>query len=339
MLVILQPKSKTYDHMGKKVRISDESVNCYGTRILTSGIDLAQYNRNPVLLYMHERGKVVGLMKNLEVKDGELHGELEFDKASPLSEQLEKQYEFGSLRMVSANFCIQETSDDESLIMEGQTRQTVTKCQLFEVSCVDIGGNDNALVLSDSEGNMLPLSGKADGKGLLPLLKNNTVSNPLNKVTEMETKQLALSLGLAETATEAEISAKINEMKLTATKAAILQKENEQIQLGRITDAVDNAIKEKRIAATMKDHFVELGKKVGLDSLTVTLQAMQPQEKLSDQVHLQSPSVQGAQATVGTYQKFSDIPADQILLMRKDHREEYIRLYKAEFGFEPDLSE
>lgn len=155
----------------------------------------------------------------------------------------------------------------------------------------------------------------------------------------METKQLALSLGLAETATEAEISAKINEMKLDATKAAILQKENEQIQLGRITDAVDNAIKEKRIAATLKDHFVELGKKVGLDSLTVTLQAMQPQGKLSDQIHLQSPGVQGAQAAVGTYQKFSDIPADQVLLMRSDHREEYIRLYKAEFGFEPDLSE
>ena len=25
---------------GKRVRISNESVNCYGTRILTSGIDL-----------------------------------------------------------------------------------------------------------------------------------------------------------------------------------------------------------------------------------------------------------------------------------------------------------
>ena len=88
--------------MGKKVRISDESVNCYGTRILTSGIDLTQYQRNPVLLYMHERGKVVGLVKNLEVRDGELLGELCFDKASPLSVQLEKQYQFGSLRMVSA---------------------------------------------------------------------------------------------------------------------------------------------------------------------------------------------------------------------------------------------
>lgn len=325
--------------MGMKVRISDESVNCYGTRILTSGIDLSQYERNPVLLYMHRRGQVVGLVKNLEIKNGELHGELEFDKASPLSEQLKKQYEFGSLRMVSANFCIKETSDDRELIVEGQTCQTVTKCQLFEVSCVDIGGNDNALVLSDSEGNVLPLSGREDGKGILPLLKSNTVSNPLNKVTEMETRQLALSLGLAETATEAEISAKINEMKLAATKAATLQMENEQIKLGRITAAVDDAIKAKRIAATMRDHFVELGKKMGFDSLTVTLEAMQPQEKLGNQIHLQTPSVPGAQVAVGTYQKFSDIPTDQILLMRDKHRVEYIRLYKAEFGFEPDLSE
>lgn len=54
--------------MSKRVRISNESVNCYGTRVLTSGLDLSQYQRNPVLLYMHERGTVVGLVKNIKVE-------------------------------------------------------------------------------------------------------------------------------------------------------------------------------------------------------------------------------------------------------------------------------
>ena len=47
--------------MGKRVRITNDSLNSYKFRVLTSGLDVAQYNRNPVLLYMHERGSVVGL--------------------------------------------------------------------------------------------------------------------------------------------------------------------------------------------------------------------------------------------------------------------------------------
>ena len=38
--------------MGKRVRISNDSLNSYGTRVLTAGMDVEQYMRNPVLLYM-----------------------------------------------------------------------------------------------------------------------------------------------------------------------------------------------------------------------------------------------------------------------------------------------
>lgn len=334
--------------MGKKVRISDESVNCYGTRILTSGIDLTQYQRNPVLLYMHERGKVVGLVKNLEVRDGELLGELVFDKASPLSVQLEKQYEFGSLRMVSANFRILETSGDKELVMEGQTFETVTKSELFEVSAVDIGGNDNALVLSDRNGQEISLAGGKDGKPLLPLL-NNVSNNPLKK-NEMELKQIALAMGLAETATEADVTAKMKELKLQAGKVGELQKKvdslvEEQLEakkkademtLASVTAAVENAIKEKRLDASMKDHFVELGKKIGLDSLKLTLGAMRPQGKVSTVVN-RGKDGRLTRVETGSYQKLSEVPADELLELRDNNREEYIALYKAEFGFDPDF--
>ena len=38
--------------MGKRVRISNEILNAYGTWIVTAGCDTAQYERNPVLLYI-----------------------------------------------------------------------------------------------------------------------------------------------------------------------------------------------------------------------------------------------------------------------------------------------
>lgn len=328
--------------MGKKVRISDESVNCYGTRIITSGIDLTQYERNPVLLYMHDRSQgVVGLVKNLKVENGELTGEIEFDGATELSQRLKKQYEFGSMRMVSANLQILETSDDKSLVLEGQTAQTITKSRLFEVSAVDIGGNDNAIVLYSPDGEQLPLmKGEESESAFLPLLNSNI--NPLKKEVEMELKTLALQLGLSETADEATVLQKLGELKLKADGAAALQKQvdelkvaQETLALAGITAAVDQAVSEKRIDAGMKDHFVELAK-VGIDTLKLTLSAMQPQGKLSVQLHRTSTGQIVAEETdFSKYEKLSAVPSGKMMDLHDNHPEEFVRLYKAEYGFEP----
>lgn len=327
--------------MSKRVRISNESVNCYGTRVLTSGLDLSQYQRNPVLLYMHERGTVVGLVKNIKVEGQDVTGELVFDEATDLSRQLKKQWEFGSLKMVSANIQILETSDDKSLLMDGQARPTITRSKLFEVSVVDIGGNDDALVLSNENGETISLSGKEDND-FLPLL-NNVSNNPSKKKEEMELKALALSLGLAATATETEVNAKIESLKLAGEKVASLeaqlknlQEAQRQMQLAAITSAVDNAIKEKRLAAGMKDHFVELGKKIGVDSLNTTLAAMQPQMKLSQVLHRTDKGVVEADENdFSKYEKLSAVPANIMMDLHDNHHDEFVRLYKAEYGFEP----
>lgn len=54
--------------MSKRVRISNDSLNSYGSRVLTSGMSVEQYCRNPVLLYMHQRGNVIGYVKDLRVE-------------------------------------------------------------------------------------------------------------------------------------------------------------------------------------------------------------------------------------------------------------------------------
>lgn len=311
--------------MGKKVRISDESVNCYGTRILTQGIDFAQYAKNPVLLYMHDRSNgVVGLVKNLEVKDGELLGELEFDCASELSQRLKKQYEFGSMRMVSGNFQILETSDDKELAFEGQTAQTITKCRLFEVSAVDIGGNDNAIVLSAPDGTALSMETK-EGFDCLPLL-NKVNSNPIKKESEMDLKELSLKLGLKETATETEVNERIESLKLAAANL-------EEVRQHAITLAVETAIKEKRIDAGMRDHFVELGKKTGAECLQKTLLAFKPQVSLSAIIDQNKPQQQ-SKGEFAQYATLHAVPSNLLQDLIDNHHDEYARLFKAEYGIE-----
>lgn len=313
--------------MGKRVRISNDSLNSYGFRVLTDGLDVMQYNRNPVLLYMHERGNVIGYVKDLKVENNEVTGELMFDCASELSQRCKKQFEFGSLRMVSAGLEILETSEDTDLLVPGQTRPTITKSKLFEVSVADVGANDDALVLH-KDGKRVTLG--RDGECDLPLLNNN---NKNQKTEEMENKTIALQLGLPETATEAEISAKFAELKQLKEENTSLLKEKETLALVNITNLVTQAIAEKRLEEKDKDQFVELGKKIGAEELEKTLKAMHPAVKLSSVLGHQG----GAPAGEQKYTKLSEVPAGQIAALRADNPEEYKQLYKAEYGIDCEI--
>lgn len=155
--------------MSKRVRISNDSLNSYGSRVLTSGMNVEQYCRNPVLLYMHQRGNVIGYVKDLKVENGEVTGEPVFDEATELSRRCKKQFEFGSLRMVSAGIDILEMSEEPGQLVQGQTCPTITKSRLYEVSMVDVGANDDAIVLM-KDGKQITLG--RDGECPLPLINN-----------------------------------------------------------------------------------------------------------------------------------------------------------------------
>ncbi len=307
---------------GKRVRITNDSLNSYGTRVLTAGMNVEQYQRNPVLLYMHERGNVIGYVKDLKVEDGEVTGELMFDEASELSVRCKKQYEFGSLKMVSAGLDILETSEDPELLVQGQTRPTVTKSKLFEVSLVDVGSNDDAIVLQ-KDGKKITL-GK-DSECPLPLLNNNNQNQK-----QMEQKMVAMQLGLPATATEAEINAKLDELKTAKEENERLQQKNAALTLASITAAVEKAVGEKRITPDKKDEFINLGKEVGQEKLERILSAISPQMKLSSVIGHQG----GAATEPTTYKKLSDVPSGQLITLRKEQPDEYKRLYKEEYGME-----
>ena len=309
--------------MTKRVRITNERLNSYGTRVLTGGMDVEQYNRNPVLLYMHERGQVIGCVKDLRVEGDEVTGELMFDEATELSRRCKKQWEFGSLKMVSVGIDIIEMSDDPKHLVQGQTSPTITRSKLFEVSLVDIGANDDAIVLK-KDGQCIAL-GK-DGGAELPLLHS---INNLKTNKEMDKEKLALELGLPKDADEAQISAELAKLKANGAETEALRKERDTLRAARIENIVDAAVAEKKIAADKKQQFLELGAKIGAEELEKTFGAMSPQVKLADMVS-QTESAHGSQE----YKKLSDVPADALAGLKEKNLDEYKRLYKAEYGFE-----
>lgn len=312
-----------------RVVISTSSLNSYGTRVLTSGLDITQYQKNPVLLYMHERGHVIGHVEDLAIEGDQLMGTLIFDEVSDRSRSCKAQFAKGSLKMVSAGIDIIAWSEAPELLLEGQTSPTVVRSRLFEVSVVDIGANPDALVLR-YEGQTLNLAaGAANALPQLTSLSNNPTNFPT-----MELKELTSLLSLSAVATEADVKHKIAELCKTAQEATTLRQELSTLRLSAVTAAVEAAISAQRITADKKAHFVELGQLVGLDRLNTTLSAMpQSDGRISAVIGHQG------QALVQTYTKLSEVPAHELEAMRADDRETYIKLYMAEYGFAPDFQE
>lgn len=318
-------------------------MNSYGTRILTAGIDLEQYRRNPVLLWMHRRNYQdtagpIGRIENLRLDGTRLIGAPVFDQNDPFAKQIQSKWENGFLRMASAGLELLEVSDDPSLAFDGQTRATVTRSKLVEVSIVDIGSNDEALKLYES-GKILTLAAGEEHKSL-PMLKLNADPEQREgeecnkqKIEKQMNKEFLTLLGLPETATEEQALASLRLLKTRADQV-------ETIQLAAVTAAVDNAIAEKRIMAENRDHFIALGKNAGLENLTATLKLMPVQQKPTEVINLSKTSAPGAVAAPKEYAKLSEVPEKELLTMRKENPAKYAQLFKAEYGVDcPELKD
>lgn len=322
--------------MPKEVVINTNGLNSYGSRVLTSGLDTSQYQRNPVLLWMHRRGgdsMPIGRMENLRVDGDRLIGTPKFDDKDEFAKKIASKWADGYLNMCSAGIEILECSTDPTLIVEGQTRATATASKLVEVSIVDIGANDEALKLYGG-GKLLELAAGQDCD-LLPLVKLSREKTPKpaaeaqsneNTNSKHMKKETLLLLGLPETATEEQAHAAIVALKSKADSA-------ETLTLAAITAQVDAAINEKRITADRKEFFINLGKTSGADALRQTLELMQPARKPSEVIDTTKDAPQ-TQHEKATFAKLSEVPADQIGKLRKENPNEYMRLYKAEYGIE-----
>ena len=322
--------------MAKDVIISTSRLNSYGTRIITSGIDIEQYKRNPILLYMHERRNVIGRVENLRFEGDRLIGTPVFDMEDEDAAKIGRKWENGFLNMVSGGFEPVELSNDPQHLLPGQTRSTVMRSVLREVSIADLGSNDDAIKLYEPSGKLLQLAAGVDND-IVPLLTlkkqpgEETLAGEINQDHNqpnlLQMNKILLALGLAATATEDDAVNAITKLQDDAGKA-------QKIELARIEAAVDAAIKDKKATADKRNTLITLGKTSGFDVLQETIGMLIPARKPNDVI---THPGGGTTATPSVNLAFSQISEEQLADLRANNRAEYIRLYKAEFGFVPQI--
>lgn len=174
--------------------LTDGSVNCYGYRVLTSGIGKEQFLKNPVMLYSHEYGLLpIGTWENVR-EDGErLLADAKFDEGDTFAQEVCRKVDEGILRCCSIGFDILGIDESEELKIPGQVGPTVTKAELLECSICAIGANRNAMRLSVEPGMPSPTV-KVGGRMTLTMVQGEKQQfiNPLNSssMTEQEQNQM-----------------------------------------------------------------------------------------------------------------------------------------------------
>ena len=308
--------------MAKDFIINTSGLNSYGTRVLTPGIDLTQYKRNPVLLYMHTRGfdgksTPIGRVENIRVEGDELRGTPVFDMKDPFAAEIARKWEEDFIRMCSAGLEPVELSTATEYLLPGQSRATVVRSKLVEVSIADIGSNDDALQLYEPSGKILRLASGADSE-IVPLLKNahSPAAEPApeenngNNQTLFSMNKILLTLGLPATATEDDAVNAIT--KLQGDVARI-----ETLELSRIEAAV----------------VFLASKKAGFDVLQSTIAMLTPVQKPTQLIN----PAGGAASSASVELAYSEMSDEQLRKLEKENPEKFMQLFKAEFGYVPKI--
>jgi len=326
--------------MAKTFVLHDESVNTYGFRMLTSGADLSEFRKNPIMLLGHDDWNLpIGRWENIRVQDGKILADPVFDMKDERGRLVAGKVEDNFIRMASVGaWPPEELSDDPALMYPGQTGPTVIKWKIREASIVTIGANHNAIAFYDREGKVIDLE---DGKQLISLfdLSGGT------KIKDDNMKSLLVMLGLAESASEGDaVNAlrgilsngdrlKAENATLTARIDALKKVETEK----RKADAVsltDAAVKDGRIDAKAKDSYLKLFD-ADFESAKAALDAIPRRASVAGRIEAAS----GQAATeLGDLQKMTWEQldkAEKLTLLKDRHPDVYAEKFKARFGCEP----
>lgn len=284
----------------KRYIVTTEAKNALEFRVSTAGIDLSDYEKNPLLLFMHQRatGKKdtvlpLGNGVDLKVENGEITCYLELDDTDPFAVAIYNKLENGTLRMLSAGL---KPKADAWAELDGEI--WLVSSLLKEISVADIGSNSEALavVLYDQDDNLITLS----DQGVNAFLPLKTQIHDM-KLINLSAAAVFNILKLADTATEAEATTAIQNLvtladsqkgiitsltteKETAEKnvTALQTKLDAEVKLAldtKIEALVQAAVNDRKITAEEKPEYIALAqgnfasveKIIGLKAASPTL--------------------------------------------------------------------
>ena len=328
--------------------LHDDSLNTYDFRMLTSGANLEEFRKNPVMFFIHRDYELpIGRWENIRVDGSRILADAVFDADDPEAMKVAGKVERGFIRAASiGTWAPEEVSDDPGLKVPGQTGPTVTKWTVREASIVTIGANHNALKMYDrSTGKVLDLT----DKNVVLQLMDSPVKN-----TDMI--NLRNILNLQDGASDADVEAAVQKLQqdcedlqqqnqtLEGEKQTLeqenttLKNEKAAAEQQRLSDQkteaqrlVDAAVRDGRLDASGKEAFIALFD-ADFEKAKATLNAI-PRPKSVQQHHAESAA---ALSDKYSGKSWNELDREGLLVKLRDEAPEIWReKFREEFGHDP----
>jgi hypothetical protein len=316
--------------------ILDSTVLTNGIRVLVSGVDIEQFQKNAVLLFDHNDWSLpIGRVDNVRKEADQILGDVVFDyeDLDKDAQRIIGKVERGFMRACSPGLVDLEGTDDELYRLNGQDNVTITKCRLREVSIVAIGKNHNALRLYDKDGAEIQY---VENPRLL--LSDFIVSPKINVEMKINLSKLNLSDGATDDQINQAIDLLLSDKKkveddLVAEKLKTTAHETEKQNAlkAEALNLTDAAIRDGRLDAKAKDSVLNLFDKDPEAAKTML-------ENITKPTSIQTALNAGDKTERQKLEAMSWDEMDKkgLLLNCKDTQKDlYVSKFKEKFGKEP----
>lgn len=326
--------------MAKSFVLHDESKNTKGFKMLTSGANLDEFRKNPVMLLMHnDYDMPIGRWENIRIEGTQILADPVFDELDEKAAKVKGKVDRDFVRMASIGSWAPEEIDYEpNPDRLGESIAVVTKWTVREASIVPIGSNHNAMYFYDRK------SGKqVDVKDLSDLIKLMDKIEITPNIKKMD--ELNKILNLADTATDAERTAAINAIisnvdRLKADNATLTTRIDElnladkNKRSAEAITLIDAAVKDGRLDAKGKDTFVKLFD-LDFDSAKATLEAIPQRGSVARQIEAGKdvPAVELADFTKKSWDELDK--AGKLIQLKDKFPDLYAEKFETRFGCKP----
>lgn len=317
--------------------LNDDAVqNSYGFYIMTSGGKLDRFKSNPVMLsdHINKNENVIGNWLNLEVINGLIQAQPNFDVARPIgleiSGQVERDFIKGASMGILPNWDSMERVGDKLILKEWE---------LVEASIVPVPSNRNSIAIYSVDGKLLE---ESEIQTLCLSVQSGDTPNLNQKKENMKKVILSvaclMALGFKEQPTDgldvADVEAKLLGL---SGQVSTLTAENSGLKLAAqtakeaqeaavklaVTQKVDLAVTQGKIPADKKEAFVQLGIS-SQEVLDTTLDSIPAKQNFSAGVTV--PAGSGG-VEVKTMDEFEKLSFEQKATFKLSNPEGYTKLF------------
>lgn len=314
----------------------ENQENSYGFSILTEGIDLTRFMKNPVMLSDHwnSNWNVIGKWNDVKKEGAILTGLPEFDTEDKDAAAIGGKVERGFINACSMGIVF----DRENLSVIGG-KVFLTKCELVEVSVVPVPSNANSVRLMHEDGKVMDEKEIQElSLSIIPSIKNpelNLKIDNMKKIILSVAALMALGFkdqpegGLDATEVEAKILSLSEDLKTAKSENEALKLAQKQAEekakaeaKTRIEQKVALAITNGQFKADQKEEMVNLGL-TSESALDTVIGSIPSKQNFSGKIN----TPENEKTEVKSMDDFQKLSLDAQLAFKNDNPEEYKKLF------------